>query len=212
MRFANDTWVVATRNRGKSQEFAAMFAKLGIRIRDLNDYSGLPDIVEDGESFAENAEKKAAAIAKILRLPVLADDSGLCVDALAGAPGVFSARYAGEPSDDQANNRKLLHGLAKEPPIRLQTERGEAFVSLSGAEFVCVLALHDPENEETLFAQGAVRGHILPQPRGEGGFGYDPLFYLPQFGQTMAEISAEQKNRISHRGQALQALLKKLAD
>ncbi|WP_127578685.1 non-canonical purine NTP pyrophosphatase [Paenibacillus koleovorans] len=239
------TVVVATRNAGKVKEFAHRFGQLGLTVKSLADYEALPDIVEDGETFAANAEKKAATIARMLGLPVLADDSGLCVDALGGAPGVFSARYAGEPSDDGANNRKLLAELgrmrmapgaagasvgasaaatlaesgsggesnceAEDAAASAAMQEAPAGASaLSAARFVCALALHDPATAATLHAEAACEGVIIDAPRGEHGFGYDPLFYVPAFGRTMAELTLDEKNAISHRGLAIERLLEKL--
>ncbi|WP_199618414.1 XTP/dITP diphosphatase [Paenibacillus alkalitolerans] len=185
--------VIATRNAGKAAEFRSMLAPLGIEVRSLLDIDAkLPEVEEDGETFADNAEKKARAAAEALGVPALADDSGLCVDALNGAPGVRSARYAGAGSSDEQNNAKLLSELSRE-------ERGES----SGARFVCALALHDPSARETLHAEGACEGVIVREPRGTNGFGYDPLFYVPELGKTFAEMSDEEKNLISHRGRAL---------
>jgi XTP/dITP diphosphohydrolase len=228
--------VIATRNAGKVREFAHRFGKLGLTVRSLADYDAMPDVVEDGDTFAANAEKKAVTIAQALGLPVLADDSGLCVDALGGAPGVYSARYAGEPSDDTANNRKLLQELQSlrlspeasdergEPSVQRApsakgspTEAGDLLAAqalaaagaraLSAARFVCALAVHDPASGETLHAEGASDGWIIDKPLGENGFGYDPLFFVPAYGKTMAQLTMEEKNAISHRAQALDRLL-----
>ncbi|MFK7694157.1 non-canonical purine NTP pyrophosphatase [Paenibacillus sp. HJGM_3] len=206
--------VIATRNQGKVREFAHRFGKLGLTVKSLADYEALPDIVEDRDTFAGNAEKKAVVIAQALGLPVLADDSGLCVDALDGAPGVYSARYAGEPSDDAANNRKLLRELqqlrptpaaALEPPAPEPAPDGAR--ALSTARFVCALAVHDPETGATLHAEGACEGWILDRALGDNGFGYDPLFLVPAYGRTMAQLSIEEKNAISHRAVAIDRLL-----
>jgi XTP/dITP diphosphohydrolase len=202
---AGGTLVVATRNRGKTKEFREAFALLGVTVRDLNDMDGIPPIEETGRTFAENAMIKAKAAAEILGLPVLADDSGLCVDALGGEPGVYSARYAGEGASDAENNAKLLRELMKrrENGDSKDVEAG----LLSSARFVSSLILYVPENGSHLAAEGTVDGFILPVARGSGGFGYDPLFWLPEFGKSMAELSVEEKNAISHRGRALQKLL-----
>jgi XTP/dITP diphosphohydrolase len=198
--------VIATRNEGKVREFESMFAPLGIAVRGLRSYPELPDVEEDGQTFQENAEKKAVTIARLLGLPVLADDSGLCVDALNGEPGVYSARYSGEGATDTRNNAKLLDELSRLTPA---DSSGEPRL-LSQAQFVCVLAFHDPGTGNTLHAQGDCHGWIIPEPRGAGGFGYDPLFYLPEYGKTMAELSAAEKNKISHRGEALRQMLQLL--
>jgi XTP/dITP diphosphohydrolase len=202
--------VVATRNKGKAAEFRDMLAPLGyevLSLLDLPEADAMPDVVEDGDTFAANAEKKAREAARALGRPALADDSGLVVDRLGGAPGVYSARYAGEPSDDARNNAKLLRELAAAGEPR---ETGEGAIALSAARFVCVLALHDPETNETTFAEGACEGFILDEARGSGGFGYDPLFYAPSLGKTFGEASAAEKHAISHRGAALRALAEKL--
>ncbi|WP_309120330.1 XTP/dITP diphosphatase [Paenibacillus sp.] len=204
------TIVVATRNKGKAAEFREMLAPLGYEVLSLLDMpdSAAPDVVEDGATFAANAEKKARSAAAALGRPALADDSGLVVDALNGAPGVYSARYAGEDADDARNNEKLLRELAARGERREGVAPGAA--ALSAARFVCTLALHDPETNETTFAEGSCEGFILDEARGAGGFGYDPLFYSPALGKTFGEATPEEKHRLSHRGQALRALAEKL--
>jgi len=201
--------VVATRNRGKAAEFRDMLAPLGFEVLSLLDLpeGAAPDVEEDGDTFAANAEKKARAAAAALGRPALADDSGLCVDALDGAPGVYSARYAGEPSNDERNNEKLLRELQTRGARR---DVAPGVAALSPARFVCVLALHDPEAGETVFAEGACEGFIVAETRGAGGFGYDPLFYVPELGKTFGEATAEEKHALSHRGRALRALAEKL--
>lgn len=189
--------LVATGNAGKLREIRKLFAERSLEVLGLADVPSVPEAVEDGESFAENAEKKARHYAKATGLPTLADDSGLVVDALGGAPGVFSARYAGEDADDAANNRKLLAQLQGIPAAKRL------------AAFVCALALCEPEGDCRIFA-GRLGGVLLEAPRGDGGFGYDPLFLVPEYGKTLAELPIEIKNRISHRGQALRLLLEQL--
>lgn len=189
--------LVATGNAGKLREIRKLFAERSLEVLGLADVPPVPEAVEDGESFAENAEKKARHYAKATGLPTLADDSGLVVDALGGAPGVFSARYAGEDADDAANNRKLLAQLQGVPAAKRR------------AAFVCALALCEPEGDCRIFA-GRLGGVLLEAPRGDGGFGYDPLFLVPEYGKTLAELPIEIKNRISHRGQALRLLLEQL--
>ncbi len=202
--------VVATRNKGKAAEFRDMLAPLGYEVLSLLDLpdGAAPDVEEDGDTFAANAEKKAREAAIALGRPTLADDSGLAVDALGGAPGVYSARYAGEPSDDARNNAKLLRELGVAGERREVAARTTA---LSAARFVCVLALYDPETNGTTFAEGVCEGYVLDQARGAGGFGYDPLFYVPSLGKTFGEASAAEKHAISHRGAALRALVAKLS-
>jgi XTP/dITP diphosphohydrolase len=183
--------VVATRNRGKLKEIQALLAGVVENVRCAADFPDLADTIEDGDTFQANALKKAREAMLHTGLPALADDSGLTVDALDGRPGVYSARFAGEGADDAANNRRLLEELAGIPAQRRQ------------AAFVCQLAFVTPQGEEQLF-DGRIGGQILTAPRGEGGFGYDPLFLVDGFERTMAELSLSEKNTISHRGQALQ--------
>lgn len=200
-----DELIVATRNRGKTKEFAKAFGELGVSVRDLNETEGVPEIEETGATFAENALIKAKAAAEALGLPVLADDSGLCVDALGGQPGVYSARYAGEGAADADNNAKLLRELkAREAEGGLH-EPGPGLYG--SARFVSALVLYAPAEGRQLTAEGTVDGFILKEPRGEGGFGYDPLFWLPEYGKSMAELTLEEKNAVSHRGRALRRLL-----
>ncbi|MFC5468356.1 RdgB/HAM1 family non-canonical purine NTP pyrophosphatase [Cohnella suwonensis] len=200
------TVLVATRNRGKSKEFAEAFGKLGIAVKDLHDVEGMPDIEETGETFAENAYLKAKATADIVGIPVLADDSGLCVDELDGAPGVYSARYAGAGATDADNNAKLIRELLIRERGDRSEEDGEP-ETLSAARFKCVLVLYDPADGSKLEAEGSVEGAILREARGAGGFGYDPLFWLSSRGKSMAELTPADKNAISHRGNALRELL-----
>ncbi|MFC4078431.1 XTP/dITP diphosphatase [Salinithrix halophila] len=187
--------VFATRNHHKVEELNALLhGSLGVSVVGLNGIEGLPEIVEDRDSFEGNAIKKAETIAKVLDRPVAADDSGLAVNALGGAPGVYSARYAGENATDASNNEKLLNALKGIP----EEERG--------ASFVCVLALAVP-GEETQVVRGEVPGRIVDAPQGTNGFGYDPLFCLPELGCTVAELTSEEKNRISHRARAAETLI-----
>ncbi|MCM3129903.1 MULTISPECIES: XTP/dITP diphosphatase [unclassified Paenibacillus] len=197
--------IVATKNKGKVREFAHAFARIGKEVKSMYDYPNVPDVVEDGTTFAENAWKKAKTVGDALGLPVLADDSGLCVDLLDGAPGVYSARYAGEGAADGENNEKLLSELESRK-LGEDTEQP----LLSPARFVCSLVLYDPATEEKLEAYGTVEGFITSETAGCGGFGYDPLFYLPSYEKTMAELSMDQKQAISHRGAALRDLMSKL--
>ncbi|MCL6456424.1 MAG: non-canonical purine NTP pyrophosphatase [Gorillibacterium sp.] len=207
--------VIATRNAGKLKEFESMFTTLGIQVRSLADYDDFPDVVEDKDTFFGNALKKAKEIAVLLNEPVLADDSGLCVKALDGEPGVYSARYAGEPANDRANNTKLLSELGtKTQPFTIpaSTEADDASQpqGYSQAHFVSVLVLYDPADESYLEAEGTCSGYILAEPRGESGFGYDPLFYMPEFGKTLAEMTLIEKNRVSHRANALKLLMERI--
>ena len=211
-----DRIVVATRNAGKVREFAHLFAQAGIQVAGLADFNDLPDVIEDGNTFRENAEKKARAIAHALRMPVLADDSGLCVDALDGRPGVYSARYAGEPASDEANNRKLLaelNALLARKAIQPQTSmaEGSPIRLLSPARFVCALAFFDPRKEDVLHVEERCEGWIADKPLGDNGFGYDPLFFVPEYGKTMAQLTMEEKAAVSHRGKAMRRLYDALA-
>lgn len=189
--------VLATRNKGKVKEFNKLFAQLGWEGISLDEFEGVPEVVEDGDTFEANAAKKAREISTYLGMPAVGDDSGLEVDALGGRPGVYSARYAGEEATDEANWRKLLGELA-DVPAEKRTAR-----------FRCVLALAEP-GRDPIIAAGFCEGVIAEEPRGTNGFGYDPVFYLPQQGKSMAELSPEEKNQISHRAMAMQNLLSAL--
>jgi XTP/dITP diphosphohydrolase len=189
------TVVLATRNRHKVVEIAALLADLPLRLVGIDELAPGVALIEDRDTFEGNAYAKAEQAAAATGLPSLADDSGLEVDALEGAPGVWSARYAGEPSDDARNNDKLLRELAGVPAER------------RGARYRCVAAWVDPRTGSRRAASGSCEGQILEAPRGSGGFGYDPLFLIPPLGQTMAEIEAAVKNRLSHRAAAFQALV-----
>lgn len=182
--------VLATRNPGKIQELRALLQDLPIELRDLTDFPWLPALPEPGSTFSENALAKARLVTARTGLPALADDSGLEVEVLGGEPGVYSARYAGPGADDAANNAKLLAALAQVPAGKRR------------ARFTAVVAVTFPDGREFL-AQGECWGEIGFSPRGDGGFGYDPLFIVAGLGRTMAELSAEEKNRISHRARAL---------
>jgi XTP/dITP diphosphohydrolase len=214
MNALGETVIVATQNAGKVKEFSYAFLQLGKTVRSMFDYEGMPDIVEDGSTFADNAQIKAKAVGQVLGLPVLADDSGLEVGALGGAPGVYSARYAGEGAKDSDNNAKLLKELEAARPddsaadwLEAVTGVPEGIRILSRARFVCALALYNPDSGQFTLSEGAVEGFIIDCPLGSNGFGYDPLFWLPAFGQTMAQLSTEEKQAISHRGQALEQLI-----
>lgn len=194
--------VLATSNQGKIKEFQALMAPLNITVVPIGAYPGFAEVEEDGTTFAENALKKARAAAAYTGEAALADDSGLMVDALNGAPGVYSARFAGEQKDNAANNRKLLE-LLQDVPEEQRTGR-----------FCCVIALVLPAGEEYT-TEGACEGIILRELRGTGGFGYDPLFYVPAYDKTFAELDMAEKNQISHRGIALRRaaeVIKKISD
>ncbi|WP_293934395.1 RdgB/HAM1 family non-canonical purine NTP pyrophosphatase [Iodobacter sp.] len=190
--------VLASNNAGKVKEFNRLFAKLDIQIVPQGEL-GVAECDEPHHTFIENALEKARHASRITGLPALADDSGLCVKALGGAPGVYSARFAGEPKSDARNNQKLIESMAK------QSDRSAYYY----AALVLVRHADDPQ---PLIADGICRGEILETSRGEGGFGYDPLFLLPQFAKTAAEISADEKSQISHRGKALRELIAKLQE
>ncbi|MBD0381640.1 XTP/dITP diphosphatase [Paenibacillus sedimenti] len=212
MRLQSNFVVIATRNEGKVKEFAKLFEPKGYKVRSLADYSDLPEIVESGATFAENARIKAQVISAHLHVPVLADDSGLCVAALDGVPGVYSARFAGEAATDVENNAKLLRELSERPSFaHEQTPGSEQPKLLSEAAFVCALALIDPVANEIIEAEERCEGYIISEPRGESGFGYDPLFYIPEIGKTMAELTVEEKNEMSHRAKALRQFLDRLS-
>lgn len=199
--------VIATKNAGKAREFAPMFLEKGVTVKSLLDFNDMPDIVEDGLTFAENARIKARTIALQFGIPVVADDSGLCVDRLGGEPGVYSARYAGEHATDEQNNRKLLDELNKIAGLAKQTsDFPDKPASLSTARFVCAICLVDAKGDPLVETEASCEGEIIAEARGAGGFGYDPLFYIPQFEKTMAELDLEQKNAISHRGLAIRRL------
>ena len=189
--------IIATGNKGKAKEFEELFYSYGYEIETLLDHPEIPDIPETGETFQENAYQKASFLSEHLGTIVLADDSGLEVDALDGAPGIYSARYAGEHGNDKKNNEKLLKDLKE-----LNTSNREA-------NFICSLVLVGPEREP-LFVEGKVYGTILEEPRGENGFGYDPLFYVAEKDKSMAELSSAEKNTMSHRAKAIQELEKHL--
>jgi XTP/dITP diphosphohydrolase len=185
--------IIATKNPGKAREFEHIFAPRGVEVRTLLDFPEIPDVEETGKTFEENAILKAEAVSKILNKMVIGDDSGLMVDALEGRPGIYSARYAGEPKNDQANTAKLLKELSGVPEEKRT------------ARFYCALAVAVP-NQDTLTVSGTCQGRILDEPRGTNGFGYDPVFFVPEKGAAMAELSSDEKNKISHRANALKKL------
>jgi XTP/dITP diphosphohydrolase len=186
--------VVGTRNRKKREELLDILGTDGLELRDLTQYPDAPEVVEDGATFADNARKKAVELARHLGQWVLGEDSGLVVPALNGRPGVYSARYAGKQGDDDANNARLLAELAPLPDDR------------RAAYYVCTTALADPAGEVRAEAEGRCHGVIPRQARGTGGFGYDPLFLIPEYHRTFGELSARVKHALSHRGRALARL------
>lgn len=183
--------VLATSNKNKIREIQQVLKDFPVEIKSLSDFGPLPGVVEDGATFDDNAYKKALHYAKVLGLPALADDSGLVVEALDGKPGVYSARYAGENATDEENCEKLLHELGT-------TQNRKA-------AFVCVLSIAVPSGPALTY-EASCDGIILEQPKGEGGFGYDPLFFFEPLGKTFAELTLEEKNRVSHRGKVLSEL------
>ncbi len=182
--------MVATGNWHKVEEIRAILADLPITVRSLAEFPGAPEVIEDGTTYRENALKKAWSAAKFTGKPALADDTGLEVDALGGQPGLYAARFAGEGRTFQDNVRKLLLLLEGVPSPQRE------------ARFVCVIALVDPNGREQV-VEGELCGRITESQAGSGGFGYDPVFYVPEVGKTLAELTAEEKNRISHRRRAL---------
>jgi XTP/dITP diphosphohydrolase len=186
--------VLGTRNVKKRQEIAEILADPDLELRDLSAYPNAPEVVEDGATFEANARKKASELAKTLGQWVLGEDSGLVVPALGGRPGVHSARYAGRHGEDTANNQKLLAELAPFPDDRRT------------AYYVCVAALADPTGAVRAVSEGRCHGWIVHQPRGTGGFGYDPLFLIPEYHKTFGELSSRVKHALSHRSRALERL------
>ncbi|MGB7479624.1 MAG: RdgB/HAM1 family non-canonical purine NTP pyrophosphatase [Burkholderiaceae bacterium] len=192
----NGTLVLASNNAGKLREFGQMLAPAGFTVRPQGDFD-VPEAAEPYPTFVENALAKARHAALCTGLPALADDSGVCVQALRGAPGVLSARYAGEPKSDTANNRRLVADLAAHAD--------------KSAYYYCVLVLvRHADDPQPIIADGRWEGEIVADARGANGFGYDPHFWLPELGKTAAELSAAEKNQVSHRAQALRLLVEKL--
>jgi XTP/dITP diphosphohydrolase len=189
--------VFASRNEGKVKEISEMFEGMDIELASLNNYDNIPEVDEDGKSFLENALKKAQIVSGCTGEIVLADDSGLQVDILGGEPGIYSSRYAGENATDAENNKKLL---AKLKGIPLENR---------SASFCCVLVLYRTDGSYDYF-EGKWRGQIIDEPRGSNGFGYDPIFMVPDLKMTAAELPAEIKNKISHRGRAFAQLKESL--
>ncbi|MGD8251779.1 MAG: XTP/dITP diphosphatase [Desulfobacterales bacterium] len=183
--------VIATRNPGKTAEIRSLLSDFPIDIKNLDDFGPLPDVEENGDTFDDNAYKKASVASRMLGLPALADDSGLLVKALNGAPGVFSARYAGENATDLERCNKLLKEMQP------HEERSAAFE--------CVISIAVPSGAALTY-EGRCEGYIAREPRGANGFGYDPVFFFPPLRRTFAELTMEEKSRISHRGRALQEL------
>jgi XTP/dITP diphosphohydrolase len=186
--------VLGTRNAKKRQEIEEILGDLGLDLRDLRNWPDAPEVVEDGDTFEDNARKKASELARVLHHWVLGEDSGLVVPALGGRPGVFSARYAGRQGDDTANNARLLAELAPLPDDQ------------RAAYYVCTAALANPEGEIQAVTEGRCHGRIIRDFRGQGGFGYDPLFLIPEYHRTFGELSPLVKHALSHRARALAKL------
>ena len=186
--------VVGTRNRKKREELLEILGGEGIELRDLTQYADVPEVEEDGDTFDANARKKAVTLARHLHQWVLGEDSGLVVPALGGRPGVWSARYAGKQGDDAANNARLLAELNPLPDDR------------RAAYYLCTAALADPSGEVRAVVEGRCHGVIIREARGTGGFGYDPLFLIPEYHRTFGELSARVKHALSHRGRAMAQL------
>jgi XTP/dITP diphosphohydrolase len=188
--------ILASNNAGKLKEFAQLLAPIGFDLHPQGEFN-VPEAEEPFGTFVENALQKARHAARLTGLPALADDSGVCVNALGGAPGVVSARYAGEPKSDARNSEKLIADLAAHAD--------------KSAYYYCVLVyVRHADDPQPVIADGMWRGEIVDAPRGAGGFGYDPYFLLPELGKTAAELASAEKNGVSHRGQALRALVEKL--
>ncbi|WP_297816392.1 XTP/dITP diphosphatase [uncultured Lactobacillus sp.] len=196
-----DTLLFATSNKNKAKEVQEALSKANFPLRVITDQDldNPPEVVETGTTFLANAKLKAHKLAEFSHLPTLADDSGLCVDKLNGAPGVFSARYSGQDHNDARNNAKLLAELGGVPREKRT------------ATFHTTMVLSWPGRfDDDLITQGEIKGEILTSPRGDGTFGYDPLFFVPEKGKTFAQMDVDEKNAISHRGQALRKLLEEL--
>ena len=183
--------VLATSNKNKVREFKKLFSDFHIEIKCLSDFKGLPPVIEDGATFDDNAYKKAHHYAKVLGVPTIADDSGLCVNALKGAPGVYSARYSGENATDDENCRKLLTEMSNEEN--------------RSASFHCVLSIAVPSGPALTY-EARCDGIILHKPEGGNGFGYDPVFYYEPLEKSFAQLTLEEKNQVSHRGKVMQEL------
>lgn len=190
------TLILASNNAGKLKEFSALLAPINFDLHTQSEFN-VPEAEEPHVTFVENAIAKARHASRLTGKPALADDSGVCVNALGGAPGVYSARYAGEPKSDHRNSEKLIADLAAHAD--------------KSAYYYCVLVfVRHADDPQPVIADGRWNGEMIAAPRGQGGFGYDPHFWIPELQKTAAELSSEEKNRLSHRGQALRALIEKL--
>ena len=195
---SNRTIVLASRNQKKTAEVASLLATVGFEVIPVTQFPDVPEVVEDGDTFAANAAKKATEVAVKLNQWVIGEDSGLRVDALKGKPGIYSARFAGENATDESNNQKLLQEL-----IGVADDQ-------RGAGYVCSVALSDPTGKVQVVAEGTCRGRILAEARGEGGFGYDPYFLIPEYHCTFGQLSALVKRQLSHRARAFHQFLPNL--
>ena len=192
------TIVLASRNKKKTQEIADLLATIGFTVVPVTEFPEIPEVEEDGDTFAANAAKKATEVARALNQWVIGEDSGLMVDALKGAPGIYSARYSGEGATDERNNEKLIRELADVPDDK------------RGAGYLCSVALSNPTGEVRIAAEGTCRGRIQHEPSGSGGFGYDPYFLIPEFHRTFADLSPLVKQKLSHRARAFAKFLPQL--
>ena len=192
------TIVLGSRNVKKIREVAELLAPAGFHVVPVTEFPDVPEVIEDGDTFAANAAKKATEVAVALNQWVIGEDSGLCVDALKGAPGIYSARYSGEGATDEKNNEKLLCEMSDVPDER------------RGAGYVCSVALSSPSGEVRIAVEGTCRGRVTREARGDGGFGYDPYFLIPEFHKTFAELSVLVKHTLSHRARAFSLFVPQL--
>ena len=195
---SNRKIVLASRNKKKTLEIAELLATIGFQVVPVTDFPDVPEVVEDGETFAQNAAKKATEVALKLGQWVIGEDSGLMVDALNGAPGIYSARYSGEGATDESNNARLIADLADVPAEK------------RGAGYVCSIALSNPAGEVKVRSEGTCRGRILTESRGSGGFGYYPYFLIPEYHRTFGSLSPLVKRMLSHRARAFSRFLPQL--
>lgn len=190
--------VLASRNQKKTREISELLEPFGFQVVPVTEFADVAEVVEDGDTFAANAAKKASQVACELSQWVIGEDSGLQVDALKGAPGIFSARYAGESATDDQNNAKLMADLADVPNEK------------RGAGYLCSVALSNPAGEIRIAIEGTCRGRIIDEPKGSGGFGYDPYFLIPEYHRTFAEMSSLVKHKLSHRARAFSRFIPQL--
>ena len=194
------TVILASRNKKKTKEVSEILAAVGFVVIPVTNFPDVPDVDEDGRTFAENAAKKASQVARQLKQWVIGEDSGLMVDALNGAPGIYSARYSGAGATDEKNNAKLMADLAGVPDEK------------RGAGYMCSVALSNPDGEIRIACEGTCRGRILHEANGEGGFGYDPYFLIPEYHLTFGQLSSVVKHRLSHRARAFATFIPLLSN